>query len=218
MDDRNGDKSQTHRRNMFTKLSSSIFRYSKNFLSQILQIFFLFLYIFSLFLFLVCGLLDSDEFRGDTAKTGYRFANYGLKELYFTNGIQKFPQEPFTPTYDGTNKNFWREFLSLFSANGVPGASVKSDFGLARLLPESYADNFCLYKISTSKIGVEPREVLGPSYFELKENCSNLDAFLTFNADTTTSLDFLVLQVFHDSFEIGMTQNSDRDVILSFNH
>ena len=166
----------------------------------------------------VCGFLDSDEFRGDAGKQGFKFDNRNLKELFFTNGVSQYPEEAFRPSYSATAPDFWREYLSLYALNGNPGASVKSDWGLARISPATYSENFCLYKISTSKLGSELHEISGPSFTEPRENSANLDAHITFTADSATSLEFICLMVFHDSFFYGMTDTSDRDVQKNYNH
>lgn len=162
--------------------------------------------------------MDSDEFRGDAAKNGFKFSNHNLKELFFTNGIAQYPEEAFTPSYSATAPDFWREYLSLYAPNGNAGASVKSDWGLARLTPKNYSENFCLYKISTSKLQAELHELGGPSFIDLKENSANLDAHITFSSDTASSLEFICLMVFHDSFFYGVSDTNDRDVIVNYHH
>ena len=106
--------------------------------------------------------------------------------------------------------------MSLYAANGIPAGSVKSDWGLARVSPQNYKDNFCLYRISTFKVGVESREILGPTYVDLRQNSANLDVHISFSAQTASTLDFVVLLVFHDSLEIGPSDTSDRDVVLNY--
>ena len=127
--------------------------------------------------------------------------------------MQQFPQEAFLPKWDAQGDH-WREYLSLYSANGIPGASVKSDWGLARVTPQNYADNFCLYRISTSKVGLEGREILGPTYVDPRENSANLDAHITFSEQTSSTL--VVLLVYHDSLELGHTDVGERDIVLNY--
>lgn len=169
------------------------------------------------FFFSVCGFVDADAFSGNAASQGFQFTNYNLKELFFTNGIDQFPQEAFTPSY-AANGDHWREFESLFSCDGIFGVAVKSDWGLARVSSENYAENFCLYRVCTSKVGQEMHEIAGPSFQDVKENSANLDVHISFTAQTPSVLQFLIMMVFHDSFELGMSDTSERDIIKSYNH
>ena len=172
---------------------------------------------FHFFCFSVCGLLDSNSFNGDAASQGFQFTHNNLKEIFFTNGIEQFPQEPFTPSY-AANGDHWREYESLFSCDGIFGVAIKSDWGLARVSKENYSENFCLYRVCTSKVGQEMNEISGPSFSSLKENSSNLDVHISFTEATTSNLELIIMMVFHDSFTLGETENSSRDIVKSYNH
>ena len=69
--------------------------------------------------FAYLGLMDSDEFGGDTTKNNFIFNHFNLSELRLVSGERQFPSDAFTPEYrDAENPHYEREFLSMFAASG----------------------------------------------------------------------------------------------------
>ena len=69
--------------------------------------------------FAYLGLMDSDEFGGDTTKNNFIFNHFNLSELRLVSGERQFPSDAFTPEYRAAeNPHYEREFLSMFAASG----------------------------------------------------------------------------------------------------
>ena len=151
---------------------------------------------------------------GDITKSNFYFGTHRLSELKFVSGESVFPSNPFAPNY--AEKNYPREFLSLFSASGIAGIGLKSDFGLARIDYPNYIDGFTIYKISLTRQVTEVEEYDGPTHIEARQNCSSLDAYLKFSQKTTTDLGFVCMFIYSDSLEIGKDENGDRSVLLNY--
>lgn len=149
-------------------------------------------------------------------KGGYKFANHGIEQLWLSNGITNYPSEAYEPKFSA--KSYWRSYHSLLMANGNCGIGLKNDHALARLTYENYPENFCLFKISTGRTGMELVNYGGASFQDVKENSLSLDIHMKFGSATTTKLTCIVMMEFEDSFEIAKTQHADRDVVVNYNY
>ena len=81
-----------------------------------------------------------------------------------------------------------------------------------------YPNHFCLYKMSTTPLGIETHQINGPSFSEIRQNVASLDCHLKFSTAVTTSLELVVMMIFEDSLEICKTETAERDILLSFSH
>ena len=80
----------------------------------------------------------------------------------------------------------------------------------------SYAENFCLYRISMTSQVTDAQEFDAPTLIEAREPCPSLDAHLKFSSNPTTNLAFVCMFIFSDSMELRKDQASDRSILLNY--
>ncbi len=91
----------------------------------------------------IIGMVRNSAFNGSYATNPFNFEHFGLNYLsVFIDSVQ-IPSKPFTP--DFTNKNYIREYNSLFSGSGIHFSDNGNDISYS-----DYANGFTLFCFDTT--------------------------------------------------------------------
>ena len=105
--------------------------------------------------YLLVSMINSVSFYGDFSKNPYNFQNYKIKYLHLTKDGKSVSYEPFEP--DFSNKNYLREYLSIFQSNGILGSNAQLPISF-----DEYQKGYTHFQFNLSNncqgVNVQPEE------------------------------------------------------------
>src|SRR5579859_7202032 len=86
------------------------------------------------------GFIHHEAYDGSYTRNPFNFQHLDLQRVaVFVNGLS-YPQIPFTPTYEGNNINYGREYDSVFSTLGINHGNRGIE-----ITRDDYPNGYCLY-------------------------------------------------------------------------
>jgi hypothetical protein len=152
---------------------------------------------------IIFGFVRNDAYDGDYTRNPFNYEHLNLtRAAIYIHGVSH-PLIPFTPVYTGNNKEYGREYNSLFSALGIDHGN--SGIEINR---DEYPNGYCLYAFDLTP----NRSAADDSVLRLKKS-GNTRIEFQLSAQTTTTHICMVFAEYDHVLKI----DGDRNVFVSYN-